>query len=102
MAELIRRFRRDYETILIDTAPVLSVPDSRILARLADAVILVFRSGHATRDAAAAAMRCFEEDGSPVLGTILNDWNPAANAGAYYGGKYAPYYRTARGPQAAS
>jgi len=93
MKELIRRFRNSFDTILIDSPPVLSVPDARVLARLSDAVILVVRAHKTQQEAAFAAVRCFEEDGRRILGTILNDWNPdAANAG-YYGayGSYGGY-----------
>jgi capsular exopolysaccharide synthesis family protein len=90
MNELLQRFRRDFEIILIDTAPVLKVPDARILARLADAVVLVFRAGNTSREAARAAARRFEEDGTPVLGSVLNHWDPKSTGYGYYG-TYSAY-----------
>jgi polysaccharide biosynthesis transport protein len=91
--ELLRRFRREFETVLIDTAPMLQIPDARILGRLADAVILVFRAGQTMREEAIASTQLFEEDGTPVLGTILNDWDPKAAGHNYYKGYYSHYYR---------
>ena len=49
---------------------------ARVLGRMADRVILVVRAGQTTRAAALAAHQRFSEDGTKVLGTILNDWNP--------------------------
>src|SRR5262249_43936439 len=59
MKELITRFRESFGTILIDTAPVLNVPDSRILARVSDGVILVVRAHKTHQEAAFAAVKCF-------------------------------------------
>jgi capsular exopolysaccharide synthesis family protein len=93
MKELITRFRDSFDTILIDSAPVLSVPDSRFLARAADAVVLVVRAHRTHQEAAYAAVRCFEEDGRQILGTILNDWDPKVSAYGHYGhyGHYNSY-----------
>ena len=91
MKELITRFRDSFDTILIDSAPVLSVPDSRFLARAADAVILVVRAHQTHQEAAYAAVKCFEEDGRQVLGTILNDWDPRVSAYGQYN-SYSGYY----------
>jgi Mrp family chromosome partitioning ATPase len=88
--ELIRRFRRTFDTILIDTAPVLSVPDARMLARTADGVVLVVRAHSTQQESAYAAIRCFEEDGRRILGTILNDWDPRQSTQGVYG-QYASY-----------
>jgi succinoglycan biosynthesis transport protein ExoP len=93
MAELLQRLRRDYDAILIDTPPMLQIPDARVLGRLADAVILVIRAAETTRDAAQAARQRFAEDGTPVLGTILNDWNPRYAPGYGYYRYYDRYYR---------
>ena len=59
MIELIKRFRPLFDAILIDSPPVLSVPDARILARAADAVVLVVRAHQTQQEAAFAAVRCF-------------------------------------------
>ena len=94
MQELINRFRQTFDTILIDSAPVLSVPDARILARAVDAIILVVRAHQTEHGAALAAAKCFEEDGRQILGTILNDWDPKSSAyGSYdsYGAYYSRY-----------
>jgi len=91
--ELLTRLLETYDTILIDSPPVLSVPDARILARSADGVILVVRAHRTQQAAAFAAARCFIEDGSIILGTVLNGWNPKASS---YGATHynASYYRT--------
>jgi receptor protein-tyrosine kinase len=91
MKELIARFRDSFDSILIDSAPVLNVPDSRLLARAADAVILVVRAHRTHQEAAYAAVKCFEEDGRQILGTILNDWDPKLSAYGRMYGQYSAY-----------
>ena len=84
MAELLDRLRREFDAVLIDTPPVLSVADARILSRLVDAVLLVFRAGQTAKEAANMALGVFEADGVTVLGTVLNDWDPrSASYGSY-------------------
>lgn len=68
--------RQEFHTIVIDTPPMLPMPDARVLGRLADGVILVVRSAETTGDEAAAAAQRLREDGTRVLGTILNEWDP--------------------------
>ena len=46
------------------------------MARQADGVIMILRSAHTTRDAALLAKQRFLDDGIPVMGAILNNWNP--------------------------
>jgi capsular exopolysaccharide synthesis family protein len=90
-AELMRRLRREFDAVLIDTPPMLHIADARVLGRLADAVVLVLRAGLTTRDGAVAAKQRFAEDGTPVLGTVLNYWDPDAGGYGYYDKYY--YYR---------
>jgi Mrp family chromosome partitioning ATPase len=54
---------------------------------MADAVVLVVRSSQTTREAAAAAAERLKEDGTRVLGTILNEWD--ARKTSYSGHPYA-------------
>jgi Mrp family chromosome partitioning ATPase len=76
LPELLAQFRSEFDTVIIDGPPMLLMPDARVVGRIADAVILVMRIGHTTRDAARAARQPFEEDRTKVLGTILNEWSP--------------------------
>lgn len=74
VAELLQRVRREFDTILIDTPPVLMVADARVMGRVADAAILVIRAGQTTRDVAFQAKQRLVDDGIAVLGSILNRW----------------------------
>jgi capsular exopolysaccharide synthesis family protein len=84
LPDLIRRFRDDFDVILIDTPPVAYLPDARIIGRLADAMILVLRSGRTNREEALLTCRRLAADRIPLLGTILNDWQPKQSAYSYY------------------
>jgi Mrp family chromosome partitioning ATPase len=91
MLELIQRLRTDFDSILIDTPPMLNISDARILGRLVDAAVLVFRAGKTSRDVALAAKRRLTDDGIPVIGTILNGWDLKSLNRYGYGGSYSPY-----------
>ncbi len=91
LTKLLSRFRENFDVILIDTPPVLTAPDARILGRSADGVILLTRAGRTTRQAALAACERLANDGSVLLGTILNDWDPKTSFGSYHG-YYGEYY----------
>lgn len=90
MSGALGYFRQEFDAVFIDTPPMLHIPDARVLGRLVDRVILVVRAGQTTRDAAIAARQRFREDGSKMLGTILNDWNPKTSPQGYY--NYKSYY----------
>lgn len=76
IAELMQAANREFDFVLIDTPPVLHLPDARIWGRLADGVILVVRAGSTDRQRAWSAVYRLAKDGVPFLGTILNDWDP--------------------------
>ncbi len=93
MAKLMDYLRPQFDAILIDTPPMLQIPDARVVARLADSVIMVVRSAQTTRDAISAACQRLSDDGTKVLGTILNDWNPKSSPNGYYGYDEKSYHR---------
>jgi Mrp family chromosome partitioning ATPase len=82
--------------VIIDTPPMLTIVDARVIARHSDGVVLVVRAGKTTRDAAIAAQSRLREDGIHVIGTIMNDWNPKRAPGGYYG-YYNGYHGYAKG-----
>ncbi|MEO8099671.1 MAG: polysaccharide biosynthesis tyrosine autokinase [Acidobacteriota bacterium] len=71
---LLSNARQEFDTILIDTPPMIDLPDARILGRMADGVVLVARAGVTTRDVALAAKVRLDEDRTALLGTVLNNW----------------------------
>jgi capsular exopolysaccharide synthesis family protein len=94
MDEFLRRLKQEFDMVLIDSPPMLQIPDARILGRLSDAVVLVVRAGLTTRDTALAARQMFDEDGTRLLGSVLNYWDPKTRSnGRYSYGYYEPYER---------
>jgi len=87
MSHLLKRLRREFDMIMIDAPPMIHLADARVLGRLADGVILVVRSGQTTTESARFAIQRFMEDGTRVLGTVLNSWDPR-NSGPYGYGDY--------------
>ena len=90
--ELISCAKEEFDTVLIDTPPMMQISDARVLGQMSDAVILVLRAGQTTRGTAKAAAERFLEDGTRVLGTVLNSWNPKANGYGYYDNYYYEHY----------
>lgn len=73
-ADVLARSREHFDLIVIDAPPMQNLQDARILSRLADGVVLVVRAGKANRDLAVNAAKRLTEDGSVLLGTVLNRW----------------------------
>jgi capsular exopolysaccharide synthesis family protein len=90
--EFLDHVRSEFDAVIIDSPPMLQMPDARILGRLADGVILVVRAGKTTREAAFAVKKRFTEDGTKLVGTILNQWSLKNAAAAGYYGYHANSY----------
>jgi polysaccharide biosynthesis transport protein len=85
--DLLDLLRNHYDAILIDTPPMQTITDARLFGAMADAVVLVVRASSTSRDAAIAAKQRFLDDGTSVLGAILNCWD-----GRYAGNRYDSVY----------
>ena len=73
-----------YDMILLDAPPILSVADARIIAPLADSLIMVLRSGVTDRESAMEAYQRIQEDGGALLGTVLTDYDLSADRRRQY------------------
>lgn len=91
MSALLRCLRTEFDMILIDAPPMIHLADARVLGHLADGVVLVIRAGQTTTESAIFARQRFAEDGTRVLGTILNSWDPRSSGNYGYNGY--PDYR---------
>jgi capsular exopolysaccharide synthesis family protein len=61
-----------YDVVVVDTAPLLAVPDTRIIAPLADNFCLVCRAEYVPKGAVRRVLQVIEEDGTPLSGIIFN------------------------------
>jgi polysaccharide biosynthesis transport protein len=82
-----------YDMVIVDAPPILSVADTRIVASLTDALILVLRSGVTQREAAMEAYQLIQEDGLTLLGTVLTDYDLTSDRRRQY---YYDYGDTSR------
>ena len=71
---LIRRLRADFDFILVDTPPLLQIPDARMIAQSSDAVILTVDAKVSSREDLYSAVALLQQDKIPLLGTILNNY----------------------------
>jgi len=94
LRDLLRPLRADFDIILIDTPPVLRMADARLLSHHADGVILVVTQS-ASREAVLLASQQLHDDGTRLLGTILNNWEPDTDIPGYqeYGSYLKRYQR---------
>jgi polysaccharide biosynthesis transport protein len=94
MKDYISQWRNEFDHIIIDTPPCLSVTDSVVLSVDADRVILVARSGQTPKAALRRASELLQQVNARVMGVVLNAFNVHAADGyySYYGGKYAGRY----------
>ena len=89
--QLIRTARKSYDVILIDTPPVLLVPDARVIGRLADAVLYTVRWDKTREKQVLQGIRAFETVGVQVTGTVLSQINARGMKKYGYGQDYGNY-----------
>jgi capsular exopolysaccharide synthesis family protein len=88
---LVQAARHVYRYVIVDTPPVVALPDARALSTLVDGFLLVVRAGVTPRSLLAEALEALEPD--KVMGLVFNgDERPYAG---YYG-RYQSYYSAQR------
>jgi capsular exopolysaccharide synthesis family protein len=96
MRDMLDHLREEYDHIVIDTPPALSVTDAVVLSPRADAVVLVIRSGQTTKQALRRSRDILTQVNAKVVGVLLNAVDLSSPDYYYYyeyQGKYAAYYR---------
>jgi len=83
MDQLLRQCGDLYTYVVVDTPPILSVTDGVILARHADAVVMVVRHGKSSKHVVRRARDLLLRSGAPITGIVLNAVD--INSPEYYG-----------------
>jgi succinoglycan biosynthesis transport protein ExoP len=95
MKNILEELRKQYDHIVIDSPPTLSVTDAVVMSTGADAVVLVIRSGHTTKPALRRARDILLQVNARVCGVLVNavDLNSPDYYYHYeYQGKYGRDY----------
>ena len=94
-ASLLTEARSKYDFIIIDTPPVLVVPDARVISVLVDATLMSVKWNSTTRAQLNEALRIFHQSNVKISGIVLSQIG--ANAMEYssaYRGVTAEYYQS--------
>jgi capsular exopolysaccharide synthesis family protein len=90
MTELISNLRKEFDFILFDSPPIMSVTDAVVLATLVDGVVIVIKSGETPRFPIQQAIEQLSEVDARIVGAILN--NMDFENRSYYYHYYKHYY----------
>ena len=96
MRDVLAQLREQFDHIVLDTPPTLSVTDAVVLSPRADAIVLVIRSGRTTKHALRRSRDILVQVNARVAGVLLNAVDLSSPDYYYYyeyRNKYAGYYR---------
>ena len=93
MYKLLKELEKQYDIVILDSPPFMSVTDSEILFNITDGTILVARAGKTNRDAFFKTYSKLKSINShKLLGCVLNDFSFKKAYGYYYYNNYYYYY----------
>jgi polysaccharide biosynthesis transport protein len=94
--ELLKDLSNEFNSIIIDTPPVIGFADARMMSPLVDGILVVFKHHTTSREAARLAVQLLSKANARVLGGVLNmvRRRKLGYGGYYYGYyKYSQYYK---------
>lgn len=86
----IQELKFYYDTIIIDSPPIIPVSDPMMIADKVDGVLLVVKSGATQREVISRAVNLLSNSGINLLGVILNDTESVLPY--YYKDRYYGYH----------
>jgi len=89
MADLIERLEQEYDYILVDAPPMLTISDAKTISRLVDNILLVFRFAQTEKRYVSEVANSLRVSKAQVIGFVLNGVD-YGNGKGYY--KYLYYY----------
>jgi len=94
---LIDTLRDSYDYVIIDTPPVLVVPDSRVIGQHVDAIFYSVNWDSTKRTQVQEGLRQFQTVNLRVTGMVLSKIDPKGMKRYGYGERYGAYSRYGRG-----
>jgi capsular exopolysaccharide synthesis family protein len=72
LSKLLKQWRSQYDYVIIDSPPALSVTDAVVISPEADAVVVVVRSGQTTKDAVRRTRDTLYQVNARIMGIVMN------------------------------
>jgi capsular exopolysaccharide synthesis family protein len=89
MGDLLRNVLKQYDFVLLDSPPIMTVTDSLVLSKIVEGTIMVVRSGRSTYDTVARGIKSLQDLNAHLLGLVINGLDIKKRA--YYYDKYYAY-----------
>ncbi len=87
MNELLEQAREMADYVILDCAPSAFLTDAAVMARYADAALMVVRYDYAAKDRILTGVESLTDSGVQLMGCVLNDLpKGSVSGGGYYGG----------------
>jgi capsular exopolysaccharide synthesis family protein len=90
-ARFLEEMRARYDFVVIDTPPVLAVPDARVIAQSVDAVLYSVKWDSTSHRQVRDGLRLFESVNTPVAGLVMTQISPRGMKRYGYGDSYGAY-----------
>lgn len=85
MSELLEVLKNNYDTVILDSAPIRVVSDAQILATKVDGTILVVKRNTTRIEAVKESKNLLDKVGANIIGSILNGMdNPRRKDRSYF------------------
>ena len=99
MRRLLKDVASRYDLVIVDSPPVLSVSDARVLSQMMDKTVFLVHWGNTRRHDVMMGVKQLVEAGADMAGVVLSRVNVRKHArygyrdsGYYYDDKYTKYY----------
>jgi Mrp family chromosome partitioning ATPase len=84
MNHFLQYIKDFFEVIIIDSAPIIAVIDTEILAKYVDGTILVVSADKTENQLMMDAVDIIKKNNIPFLGTVLNNFKYKSGYGYYF------------------
>jgi len=84
MQELMKEMYQEFDLVIFDTPPVMTVSDAQIIANRCDGLILVISSGKTEIEQALKAKEVLQSATGKLLGVVLNNQKIKKETNGYY------------------
>lgn len=82
--QFILSAREQYDVILIDSPPILSLSDAAIITRVTDGVVLILATNETKKEGATLAKKALEKVNANLLGVVLTKAKLKKDTAYYY------------------